>query len=341
MADPVVPRYGRLRRLDAGPPRPDAVITTNGPYFKANLNGQMFEGWPARTWDLATWKEVILAGRRRIQPTTRTHGECDGSQSLHHRRARRRDYAGTGGTQNFTAVNWQYMRYTLCTTLLNDGFYLYEDDASGYGNSLWWFDEYDNAGQGRGYLGQPRGAGYSVGSNVWRRDYDGGIALVNPDTVAHTVTLGGTFRKINGTQARAVNNGSLVTAVTLQPRDGIVLLSPTTSKVTAPVFKRKSKNHSGTAYSISGSVQIGSAGTVQSASHATAAARTPVVLEVRVERYVRKHWRAYKKVRVVNPRSRYTTRIRLRSGKYRARTVVTGGSVASASSRRTRNFKVR
>ena len=64
-------------------------------------------------------------------------------------------YAGTGGTQNFTAVNWQYMRYTLCTTLLNDGFYLYEDDASGYGNSLWWFDEYDNAGRAEATSASP------------------------------------------------------------------------------------------------------------------------------------------------------------------------------------------
>ena len=69
---------------------------------------------------------------------------------------------------------------------------------------------------------------------MWRRDYDGGIALVNPDTVAHTVTLGGTFRKINGTQDPTVNDGSLVTAVTLQPRDGIVLLNATASDITAP-----------------------------------------------------------------------------------------------------------
>jgi hypothetical protein len=155
---------------------------------------------------------------------------------------------------------------------------------------------------------------------------------LNPDAVAHTVTLGGTFGKINGTQDRTVNNGLVVTAVTLQPRDGIVLLS-TPTVVTPPALKRKGKNHSWTTYSVSGSVRL--------ASYATAASRTPVVLEVQIERYVRKHWRAYKKVRVVNPHSRYTTRVRLRSGKYRARALVTGGGVPAARSRTTKNFKVR
>jgi putative cell wall-binding protein/chitodextrinase len=59
---------------------------------------------------------------------------------------------------------------------------------------------------------------------VWRRDFSGGISLVNPTEKSATVDLGGTFRKITGTQAPSVNDGSLVTAVTLAPHDGIVLL---------------------------------------------------------------------------------------------------------------------
>jgi hypothetical protein len=38
-----------------------------------------------------------------------------------------------------------------------------------------------------------------------------------------TVSLGGTFTKLNGTQAPQVNNGSRVTSVTLQDRDGMIL----------------------------------------------------------------------------------------------------------------------
>jgi len=67
----------------------------------------------------------------------------------------------------------------------------------------------------------PTGAAYSPVTNVWRRDFQNGIALVNPDTIAHTVNLGGTFKKIAGRVGYSdttVNNGASVTSVTLQPQ---------------------------------------------------------------------------------------------------------------------------
>ena len=63
--------------------------------------------------------------------------------------------------------------------------------------------------------------------DVWRRDFQGGISLVNPTMTPVTVELGGTFRKILGTQAPNVNDGSLVSQVVLPPQDGIILLRPT------------------------------------------------------------------------------------------------------------------
>lgn len=62
------------------------------------------------------------------------------------------------------------------------------------------------------------------GRDVWRRDYAGGVALVNATASEQTISLGGAFRKITGTQAPDVNDGSLVTEVTLPFHDGIVLL---------------------------------------------------------------------------------------------------------------------
>ena len=59
---------------------------------------------------------------------------------------------------------------------------------------------------------------------VWRRDFAGGVALVNPTSAAVTVDLGGTFRKIKGIQAPSVNDSGLVRTVTLQAQDGLVLL---------------------------------------------------------------------------------------------------------------------
>ena len=275
------------------------------------------------------------------------------------------------------------MRFGLCTALLGDGFFSYEVSGRGHGAlGLLWFDEYDNAGQGRGYLGQPLGpaqraitslttvnevlgggfnsqsdfghwhlavanecsataaldttdpaegsssvrvdvtagsvhdygislytlpvgiqansdytlsfsakadepctvdawiAGSSGGRpvcfassslttawsryqvtahssesdtsallylglgrtsgavwiddvhlqagncNVWRRDFEGGLSLVNASTSSATIPLGGVFRHIRGTQAPGVNNGALVARVTLPGHDGLILIRP-------------------------------------------------------------------------------------------------------------------
>ena len=70
--------------------------------------------------------------------------------------------------------------------------------------------------------------------SVYRRDYEGGVALVNATDAAVTVALGGSFRKINGTQAPQVNDGSLVTAVTIPAKDGLVLLRTASTPPTPP-----------------------------------------------------------------------------------------------------------
>ena len=59
---------------------------------------------------------------------------------------------------------------------------------------------------------------------VWRRDYEGGVVLVNATATTQTVPLGDEFLKINGTQAPEVNDGGLVTHIALPPSDGLILL---------------------------------------------------------------------------------------------------------------------
>lgn len=71
------------------------------------------------------------------------------------------------------------------------------------------------------------------GREVWRRDYEGGSALVNATNATRTVSLGRMFRKIRGRQAPLVNDGMLVTSVSLPPRDGLVLLQASSAEVTA------------------------------------------------------------------------------------------------------------
>jgi hypothetical protein len=133
--------------------------------------------------------------------------------------------------------NYRKMRFGLATALLNDGYFSYEMSTMGHGSlCLMWFDEYDNAGTGRGYLGYPLGEAQSVeadrlsvqssGLDIWEREYDNGIVLVNATSSKVTISLGENYRKIDGSQDRSVNDGSLVTEVTLPPMDGIILLRP-------------------------------------------------------------------------------------------------------------------
>jgi hypothetical protein len=63
---------------------------------------------------------------------------------------------------------------------------------------------------------------------VWRRDFDHGIVLVNPKgNGPQTVILESSYTRIKGEQDPVTNNGATVTTVTLQDRDGIILLRPT------------------------------------------------------------------------------------------------------------------
>lgn len=117
-------------------------------------------------------------------------------------------------------TDYQSMRYGLASCLMNDAYYSFTNTSAGYSGVVW-FDEY-NANLGMPTSSPPTAAWQK---GVWRRDFSNGIALVNPKgNGPQTVQLGGTFVKIKGTQDPSVNNGQTVTSVTLQDRDGIILL---------------------------------------------------------------------------------------------------------------------
>ena len=123
------------------------------------------------------------------------------------------------------------MRWGLTLSLMTGAYY--ELFGNWYGNPYdvrWWFDEYDG-GVGvrrRGYLDQALGAYKKVSDGVYRRDFKNGIAVNNSSSRPQTVDLGGTFRKLQGTQDPTLNDGSSVTSVTIPPDDGIILLRSTT-----------------------------------------------------------------------------------------------------------------
>ncbi len=353
-----------------------ALILINGspPVFET-VNGTNIEGFPTATTTSAGWRRRVL-------------GPLPGAFGAY------LDWSALSRPPNLTTVmtygdtaDYRLMRFGLCTTLLGNGYFAYEESTHGHSFAGRWYDEYDNAGTRKGYLGFPTGAprsavpplstpdllggagafsnanafgawrlywrdghfaaaalddgsakirvtqsagalsgtqflrygvpvsagtaytislrarsdvpktiqaevaqatapyatymgtgpipvttewrtieipmtcsgtdpaaqlsialGDSVGSvwlddiklragnrDVYRRDFEGGVALVNATDAAATVDLEGSYRKIKGTQDPRVNDGSFVTAVTLPPKDGIVLLSTTSG---APVVAK-------------------------------------------------------------------------------------------------------
>ena len=125
--------------------------------------------------------------------------------------------------------NYQRMRYGLTSVLLGDGYFSYEINTNGHGSlGLMWFDEYDNAGKERGYLGMPVKEATTImqagDGAVWRRDYEKGIVVCNPTNVTVTVDLGDQFHLLEGKQVPEINSGELVSTISIQPRDGRILL---------------------------------------------------------------------------------------------------------------------
>jgi outer membrane biosynthesis protein TonB len=200
----------------------DHLVIGNGNMRNYNLNGNIFEGFPRADTALSTWNLVFRG-------------------PYSYPRASYPEWMSGVTGQNLTLVqaygastDYKLMRYSLTSALMDNGYYSYAVSSSWHAaGGLDWFDEYDNAGAGRGYLGQPTGVMTKAG-NAWRRDYEGGIALVNPSDAAVTVQLGGTFRKIKGTQDPTVNDGTTVTAVTIPSHDGIVVLRIPTIPTPAP-----------------------------------------------------------------------------------------------------------
>jgi hypothetical protein len=133
------------------------------------------------------------------------------------------------------ATDYKAMRYGLASCLLDNGYYAFSDKAKGY-SGVTWFDEYDSR------LGQavmaPATTAWQKG--VYRRDFENGIALVNPKGNGPVeITLEEDFRRIAGKQDPIVNNGALTRKVVLQDRDGIILkrvrpvAAPTAPKLVA------------------------------------------------------------------------------------------------------------
>jgi len=136
-----------------------------------------------------------------------------------------------------TAFEYQLMRYSLAFTLMDNGYYA--PGCTGYDWSKpRWYDEYgdDSLTQvnvKRGYLGTPLTTRPSTPQwnqgplGVWWRAFSGGGVAWNPrGNGAQTITLPQQYQALAGTQQTAVNNGALVSSVTIPDGDGRIYILP-------------------------------------------------------------------------------------------------------------------
>jgi len=175
--------------------------------YVGQLDGGILEGMIGYSWSVETWGgwQMMMAWYRKTM-------------------------AALGGpkiaifAQVGDPTDYQSFRYGFASCFLDDGYFQFDSTVTSdpYANRPW-FDEYDY----RGKLGAPTSAPPTVAwqKGVYRRDYANGIVLVNPKgNGPQTVQLETTYQRISGTQAPAVNSGQTVQTLTLQDRDGIMLM---------------------------------------------------------------------------------------------------------------------
>ncbi len=136
-----------------------------------------------------------------------------------------------------TFTNYQRHRLGLAASLLG-GVYYNPSNRNNY-RQLYWYDEFwvdwstgetsNTASNGRGYLGQPVSEAYSIGTDLWRRDFQHGIVVVNSSASLANINLGDTFRHIKGSQDAIANSGQSVSELALPAYDARILLTTKTN----------------------------------------------------------------------------------------------------------------
>jgi hypothetical protein len=118
------------------------------------------------------------------------------------------------------AADFQSLRYGFASCLMDDAYFAFTDKSRGYGAAPW-FDEYD-AKLGKA-TSPPAMKPWQKG--VYRRDFEKGIALVNPKgNGPQDVAVEEGFKHLAGKQAPEINNGENAKTIHLLDRDGIILL---------------------------------------------------------------------------------------------------------------------
>ena len=209
----------------------DYIMITNGssnPDFAPSVNGRMYESFPSSNDTLAEWRNLT---RDYFKEEKIVRYPVVNIINVNTRNT---------GTQN----DYKSVRFGLTTTLLGDGYFGFDYGSNDHGQ-VWIYDEYSAP------LGTPKGKPSKtippfftlfkegtdqVDQGVWQREFERGRVVVNATNDTQTIPLNGDYEKLHGTQDPIINDGSIVSEVTIAARDGIILLRPI-DEITEATFR--------------------------------------------------------------------------------------------------------
>lgn len=194
--------WARIREL-----QPKALLIGNADNDLSNdqwrnqLDGAFLEGLMGEHWSIEKrrgWGKMMARYRAALENT--------------------REPKIVGFNVSGAPDDYRFFRYAYTSCLLDDGYFSFTDKSKGY-SSVPWFDEYEYK------LGQPLSPPQTEPwqEEIWRRDFEHGVVLLNPTNEPRKVTLEPGLRRLAGKQDAELNDGSAVTRLTLRPKDGIVL----------------------------------------------------------------------------------------------------------------------
>jgi len=189
----------------------DALLMCNGGQsYQAWLNGRLFEGF-GFPWE-GGWSGAVDSYRSFMEKSQRPTTTILNFNT-----------DNTGNYRDFSHV-----RFGLATTLLDNGYFAFDYGTQDHSQILW-YDEYNAP------LGKPLGPPTSVTTGavmsrvrpeVWRRDFEGGIVILNSLDFPREISLGGEMEALRGTQDPDINHGRIINKVSLQGRSARILLRP-------------------------------------------------------------------------------------------------------------------
>ena len=171
----------RFDQLQAGRPRPLAILSNGAADYFQWLNGTLTEYFPSGHGDVDfgnpygyNWNHEMFdcPGGYVVAPFNPVPYRFSILNS---------EYYGTRWTPAREPNFERHKRFTLASSLFESGYYSL-DSGHGGNQNLWWEPEYDHAGRGKGYLGLPLGPAQRILFAA------GAELLTNPDFGAGTAT---------------------------------------------------------------------------------------------------------------------------------------------------------